>query len=57
MSPQQAIEQALAAVRPITKIAGFVLVISAGLKMFGIHIGLSGDTQTMALVGLGLLHV
>ncbi len=55
MSP--AIDNALAAIRPITRLLGIVLVLSAGAHMFGFTFGMHGDTSSLALVGLGLLHV
>lgn len=51
------VDSALSQIKPITRIIGIALVLSAALKMFGVHIGIAGDAQTLALVGIGLLHV
>ena len=52
-----AVNQFRIQIKPICGLAGLVLVLLAALKLAGVHLGVSGDMNTLALVGIGLLLI
>ena len=51
------LDQARAQVRPIVHIVGTVLILVVALKLFGVHIPISGNITELSLVGIGLMHI
>ena len=51
------LDQARAQMRPIVHILGTALILIAALKMFGMHIPVTGNISELALVGIGLMHI
>ena len=50
-------DQARAQMRPIVHIVGTAVILVAALKLFGVHVPVSGNISELALVGIGLMHV